>query len=58
MSSSYTTFQKFEENGSKALEIMRNAAFNPSTEKSLRVWTMTEMCDLINKSPQSIAYKR
>ena len=54
MENNYQKFKAFAENGSKALELMRSKAFNPSEIKQLRTWTLTEMCALINKSAQVI----
>ncbi len=47
-------FQKFEELGSKALEILRQKSFLPNDSKKLRFWNLTEVSELTHKTTQTI----
>lgn len=54
MSKAFETFAKFEENGEKALQVMRKKAFTPSAQKSLRTWGITEVAKMVGRTDQSI----
>ena len=48
------TFAAFETNGVKALDIIRKRAFTPDLRKTLRTWGITEACEMIGRSVQTI----
>src|SRR5580704_6978303 len=54
MSQASNIFEKFELNGSKALEIFRRRAFNPDTQKSLRTWGINDASLLVGRSRKTI----
>lgn len=49
-----TLFEAFEDNGLKALDVIRKRAFTPSNEKKLRCWGITDACRMIGRSVQTI----
>lgn len=47
-------FEKFELNGSRALEVFRKRAFNPDTQKSLRTWGINDASLMVGRSRKTI----
>lgn len=54
MSKTLNIFTAFENNGSKALDIIRRNAFNPDQQKILRSWGITDACRMIGRSLQTL----
>lgn len=54
MSKAHNTFASFEENGEKALKVMRKKAFTPENKKTLRTWGIFDTSKLVGKTDQSI----
>lgn len=54
MSKTLNIFTAFENNGSKALDIIRKNAFNPEQQKVLRNWGITDACRMIGRSVQTL----
>ena len=54
MSKAYKTFAHFEENGEKALKLLRKKAFTPSEKKVLRTWGIVDAAKMIQRTPQAI----
>ncbi len=54
MSKPAEIFSAFEKNGIKALDIIRKRAFTPEMQKTLRTWGITEACEMIGRSLQTL----
>ncbi len=54
MSHASNIFEKFELNGSKALEVFRKRAFNPETQKTLRTWGINDASLMVGRSRKTI----
>jgi len=54
MSHASNIFEKFETNGSKALEVFRKRAFNPETQKTLRTWGINDASLMVGRSRKTI----
>jgi chromosome partitioning protein len=54
MSKASEIFEKFELNGSKALEVFRRRAFNPETQKTLRTWGINDASNMVGRSRKTI----
>lgn len=54
MSKAATIFEKFELNGSKALEVFRRRAFNPDSQKTLRTWGINDASVMVGRSRKTI----
>ena len=54
MATSFEKFKMLEERGVKALELMRQKAFKPNKEKTLRNWSITDVSKIVKKTTQCI----
>ncbi|MCK4608200.1 MAG: AAA family ATPase [Gammaproteobacteria bacterium] len=54
MSQTAEIFSAFEANGVKALDIIRKRVFTPDLRKTLRTWGITEACEMVGRSVQTI----
>lgn len=54
MSQASTIFEKFELNGSKALDVFRKRAFDPDNQKLLRTWGINDASEMIGRSRKTI----
>lgn len=54
MSKASTIFEKFELNGSKALDVFRKRAFNPDNRKTLRTWGINDASEMVGRSRKTI----
>src|SRR5579872_3199999 len=54
MSQASTIFEKFELNGSKALDLFRKRAFNPGNQKVLRTWGINDASEMAGRSRKTI----
>lgn len=54
MDNSHQLFYKFVIGGSKILEALNKSALGETTEKSLRKWNLSDMADLVGRTPHTI----
>lgn len=54
MKNNFKKFAAFAENGTKALKLMKKEAYNFSDKKTLRIWNLTEVSNILDKSVVTI----
>ena len=54
MRNNFKKFAAFAENGTKALKLMKKKAYNSSNKKTLRIWNLTEVSNILGKSVLTI----
>lgn len=54
MNNAKQTFEAFEQNGSKAIDIIRKRAFTPDLEKKLKSWGVNDACEMIGRSRKTL----